>query len=95
MWIPLVVFGWDKHGFLYLYIATALSLITQVPLAMIGSRAAEKAEAAEARTIEALGAILATMTTVHAMVELMRVELDQHEEILEEIHDEVHPEAKD
>lgn len=46
-WIPLVVFGYDQHGFLYLYIATALSLITQSPLAKLAHRAQQDAKDAE------------------------------------------------
>lgn len=44
--VPLTVYGVDSHGFGFLYIATALSLVTQVPLAMIGMRAREEAQRA-------------------------------------------------
>lgn len=36
-WVPFVVAGVDHHGQLYLYIATAVSLVTQFNLAMIGT----------------------------------------------------------
>lgn len=44
--IPLTIAGIDGHGFTYLYLATALSLVTQVPLAMIGQKAREEAHRA-------------------------------------------------
>lgn len=34
IWIPFVAFGYDKHGFIYLYMATALSLISNFSLAI-------------------------------------------------------------
>lgn len=46
IWIPLVVLGIDRGGFLFLYLATSVSLITQVPLAMIGQKAREEAHRA-------------------------------------------------
>lgn len=46
--VPLTIYGIDSHGLVYLYLATALSLITQVPLAMIGQRAREEARKAGA-----------------------------------------------
>ena len=86
LWIPLVVTGIDKNGFLYLYIATALSIFTQVPLAMIGYRAMKKAEGAEERTVTALEAILATMRAMQSIVEAMKHEMIEQDQILDEIH---------
>lgn len=54
LWIPLVVAGIDGHGFLYLYIATSLSLITQVPLAMLAYWAARDSKHGEELTIQTL-----------------------------------------
>lgn len=45
--VPLTILGIDGHGFTFLYLATALSLITQVPLAMIGQHAREEARKAQ------------------------------------------------
>jgi hypothetical protein len=86
LWVPLVVFGIDSHGFLYLYIATALSVITQVPLAMIGYRAMLKAESAEERTKSALEGMLATMKAMQVIVEAMKHEMGEQDNILDEIH---------
>lgn len=88
LWVPaFVLTGVDPKGTLYLDIATALSLVTQVPLAMIGWKAMIKAEAAEKKTDDTLGAMLATMKAVQALVEAVRHELQEQDEILTEIHD--------
>lgn len=54
LWVPLVVLGFDQHGFIYLYIATAMSLITQSPLAMLAHKASRDAQEAEKLTEQAL-----------------------------------------
>ncbi|MDE2100540.1 MAG: hypothetical protein KGL39_25070 [Patescibacteria group bacterium] len=89
LWVPLVVLGIDEHGFLYLYIATSLSLITQVPLAMIGYRAHREAKLAEEKISIALDAILASSRAVHILIETVSMELKEQDALLEEIHEEV------
>lgn len=54
LWVPLVVLGFDQHGFIYLYIATAMSLVTQSPLAMLAHKASRDAKEAEKLTEQAL-----------------------------------------
>lgn len=74
--VPLTVTAIDPHGFYFLYVATALSLVTQVPLAMIGQRAREeaiKAEEAASRMEEAQLQLLRNQSdTLAAMLELVR-----------------------
>lgn len=55
--VPLTVFAIDPHGFTFLYVATALSLVTQVPLAMIGVKARLEAQQAEIASALALAEI--------------------------------------
>lgn len=87
IWIPFVVAGIDSHGFLYLYLATALSLVTQVPLAMIGVRAGNKADQAEAKSQQTLEAILTTMKALSTVINAMKIELEEQQELLEDIRD--------
>jgi hypothetical protein len=54
LWIPFVVSNLDPHGFLYLYIATSLSLVTQVPLAMLAYWASRDAKQSEELTRQML-----------------------------------------
>lgn len=91
LWIPaFVMTGIDPKGTIYLDIATALSLITQVPLAMIGWQAMKKAEAAETQTFHVLERMLTTMNAVHELITVVKESLDVQEDLLEDIHDEVH-----
>jgi hypothetical protein len=45
-WNVAVAFGLDKHGFLYLFVATELGIITQFTLAIIGRRSGDKVDRA-------------------------------------------------
>ena len=81
-WVPLVVFGWDKHGFIYLYIATSLSLITQNPLAMLGKWAATEARRSELTQLEAMKLLV-------ALSEKIVSELEQQDAVLEQIEERV------
>jgi len=98
LWIPLVILGLDQHGFIYLYIATSLSLITQVPLAMLAYMAMQ-----EGKNNEIL--IIQTLQNQKDMITFLLAQQKEHGEILknikdeqgdldhllEEIHGEVHP----
>jgi hypothetical protein len=85
-WIPLVVLGVDNHGFIYLYIATALSLVTQIPLAMIGWKAMSKAESAEEGAKQTMEGMLVTMKSLQAIIDSLRHQMGEQDVILDEIH---------
>jgi len=82
LWVPLAVLGVDKHGFVYLYVATSLSLVTQVPLAMLGRSAAAEARRSEQVQIE-------TMKLLVALSEKIVKELETQDEVLESIEERV------
>lgn len=84
LWIPFVVLGLDPHGFLYLYIATSLSLVTQVPLAMLAYWASREAESANIKMHEGLAGIHAIGTATQALVEVIKDDVADHDEILED-----------
>lgn len=84
-WIPFVVLGLDPHGFLYLYIATSLSLVTQVPLAMLASWAAQEAMRSEELTRQ-------TLENQTDMMKLLLKEFEEFEEEIDEIRDELRDE---
>ena len=86
-WVPLVVGGFDKHGFLYLYIATSLSLITQAPLAMLARRAALDAAAAEQKGQATMEAMLAALEALETVLISVREDLDEQAEDLDEVLD--------
>ena len=77
-WIPLVILGIDHQGFLYLYIATSLSLVTQVPLAMLAYHASRDAKRGEQLTRQ-------TLQNQSDMMKLMLTKFGGFEEELEEI----------
>lgn len=86
LWIPFVVLGLDPHGFLYLYVATSLSLITQVPLAMLAYWAARDAKQGEALTKQ----------TLQNQTDMLKLLIDQFgesnenmDEILDELREEI------
>jgi len=81
-WVPLVVLGYDKGGFLYLYIATSLSLVTQNPLAMLGKWAATEAKRSEEVQIEAIKLLV-------ALSEKIVHELEEQDVVLEHIDEKV------
>lgn len=81
-WIPLVVLRVDKGGFLYLYIATSLSLITQNPLAMLGKWAATEAKRSEETQVE-------MMKLLVALAEKIVVELEEQDAVLELLEEKV------
>jgi len=86
LWIPFVVLGLDPHGFLYLYVATSLSLITQVPLAMLAFWAARDSKQGEELTKQ-------TLQNQTDMLKLLINKFGEQEEtfddILEEIREEI------
>lgn len=82
LWVPFVVFGFDPHGFLYLYIATSLSLITQVPLAMLAFWAKEEAHKNEELTMQ-------TLQNQSDMMKLMLTKFGGFEEELGEIFEDI------
>lgn len=45
-WTALIFAGFDKHGFWFLYFATAVSFITQFSVAIIGRRSGDKVDVA-------------------------------------------------
>jgi hypothetical protein len=69
LWVPFVALSIDQHGFLYLYIATTLSLVTQVPLAMLAFWASRDAKAAEQKMVSALDALHAIMQGTRTLME--------------------------
>jgi len=75
LWIPLVAIGVDPHGFLYLYIATSLSLITQVPLAMLAYWAAQEGSKNEEMNFQMLS----------NQADMMRLVLQQAGDIEEDL----------
>lgn len=77
LWIPFVVLGIDGHGFLYLYVATTLSLVTQVPLAMLSYWAAQETRASEQNQID-------TMKLLVTLAERLGHQLEEIEADLEE-----------
>jgi oligoribonuclease (3'-5' exoribonuclease) len=86
LWIPLVLTGYDPHGFVYLYIATVISMTTQNPLAVKGEQARAEAEKADLQALEnykkidaALEAIITNTRALHAIIEALRVELRKAE----------------
>lgn len=84
-WIPFVVLGLDPHGFLYLYVATSLSLITQVPLAMLASWAGIESKKAETLTRQSL-------ENQRDMLKLLLDQFGEFEEELDELKDELRDE---
>ena len=90
LWVPLVVFSIDDHGFLYLYIATSLSLVTQVPLAMLARKAAQEAMHADTMSRQILENMLSTMEAVHALVQSVRSEMESQEDLLESLAEHRH-----
>lgn len=82
LWIPLVVLGLDPHGFLYLYVATSMSLVTQVPLAMLAYRAQRDAAHSEEITRQ-------TLTNQTDMMRLMLEKFGGFEHELDEIVDDL------
>lgn len=79
LWIPFVALGIDGHGFLYLYVATTLSLITQVPLAMLSYWAAIEARSAERNQLD-------TMKLLVSLAEHLGHKLEEIQADLEEEH---------
>lgn len=78
-WIPFVAFGLDPHGYLYLYVATSLSLITQSPIAMLALWAAQEAHRNEELTMQML----------KNQTDTMRLLLEQFEDLEEDITQEL------
>lgn len=54
LWVPLVIWRVDSHGFIYLYLATALSLITNFSLAIYARRLQEDSEKFEQLVLQLL-----------------------------------------
>ena len=86
MWIPLVILGIDHQGFLYLYVATSMSLITQSPLAMLAYWAHRDAKQGEELTKQ----------TLQNQTDMLKLLIDQfgesnetYDEILEELREEI------
>lgn len=84
----------DPHGFWFLYLATAVSFVTQFTLTLVGLQAkreahfaAERAAEGARRQEETQRAILATMSAVHAIVQAVKHTMEEDDEILEEIRD--------
>ena len=84
-WIPLVLFGFDKNGFIYLYIATSLSLITQNPLAMLAHWASRDAQKADEHHRELLDAMYQTMNTMHEVVLAVKGIMEEQSHQIDEI----------
>lgn len=84
LWIPLVVLGIDHQGFMYLYVATSLSLVTQAPLAYLAAMAAKEAARNEELTKQALKNQSDTLRLLLVQYEAIE---DDVEEIVREIHD--------
>lgn len=92
-WIPLVIFGVDRSGFLYLYIATSLSLVTQNPLAMLGKSAAAEARRAEEGQVETLKLLVGLSERIVA--DLGEQEVVMHEALMREAMHQAFKEAPD
>ena len=59
-WTLIVGLGLDKHGFWFLYFATAVSFITQFNLAIIGRRSSRKVDEALERIDSVIDDVYAT-----------------------------------
>lgn len=92
-----VVTTLDKHGFWFLYFATAVSYVTQFTLTLVSLQAkrearnaAELAAMSEKRTLELLVAVHAAVTGMRALLQAIKHEMDENDEILDEIHGRIH-----
>ena len=75
VWIPLVIFGADKHGFWFLFFATLVSFLTQFPLAYASRRA-------EMHTLKLMKLMVALAEEIKADVAEQGEQLDEIEDRL-------------
>lgn len=69
LWNVAVVYGLDKHGFLFLYLATELGIITQFNLAIIGRRSGRKVDEALATIDKVVDEVYVTAQTTLKLAE--------------------------
>lgn len=89
IWVPLVVYKVDPHGFIYLYIATAFSTITQFSVAIIAFKAKIAGDKANEGLIQMLENQVSTMQFLVELAKEIHKEQEEQTEILEVIQDEI------
>ena len=86
-WNVAVVLGLDKHGFLYLYLATELGIVTQFNLAIIGRRSSRTVDTALAQIDSVVDQVLVASETLLKLAEaemhLQEVIVAQSETLLD------------
>lgn len=80
LWIPMVLLGFDMHGFVYLYVATALSLITNFSLAIYARRLQDETAKFEQMVLQLLRNQQDTMLFLIAEAKEQGEQLDDIEE---------------
>lgn len=93
LWVPFVVIRIDNHGFFYLYIATALSLITNFSLAIYARRLAAEQDKFESWLIQMLKTQADTTTLLLTLSNRILEEIDEARETAEAYHQQ-HPQPE-
>lgn len=81
-WTVAVVLGWDPHGFVFLYFATAVSFVTQATLAIIARRAQAEARIATEQNAHAEKIQFAMLKEIDAQTELLEQQLQNQADTL-------------
>ena len=80
---------YDRHGFWFLYVATAISYVTQFTLTLVGLSAKREAQSASRTSHETLAAILTALHAIRELVNELQTDVEERDEAFERDLDEL------